>query len=1596
MKKHLVPAFKRIIAFFISLTALYITPANAQWVQTSGPYTNATVFSLATDGTNLYAGTQRSGIYLSTDFGSTWTLRSSGLGYFPVHTILINGTVLLAATEDGLYTSSDNGNNWTFRLSGGFYSTSSVVLKSTTSTLISASNGGIYRSVNGGSSWTNVNGTLLNATLEVVGNNFIAATNSGVYLSTDDGLTWTLVNNAMTSIQALKVNGSSIYAGTSSNGVYVSADNGSTWTAKNTGLSSLNITSFVFNGTDLYAGCSAGVYKTANAGTSWSAVNTGITATTVYAMALNGAQLFIGTLNTGVYQSANFGASWTQSNTGMVTSDVRAMGFNGSNLFAGTNGSGAYLTGSNGANWNGINTGLSNQYVNDFASTGVYTFAATSGGGVFVTTNNGASWTQVNSGLTNTTVNALAISGTSIFAGTTGGVFLSTNYGTSWTAVNTGLSSNSVQSLTISGSYIFAGTSDQGAFRSPVSSPTWTSVNTGLPVSGMYAFYSLVSIGSNVFAAIGGSSSSGVFVTSNNGASWTNTNAPIGAYDLGVSGTNLFAMAYGAYISTDNGATWSNLSTGLPSMAHYGFAASGNYVFVGSVGLGVWRRKLDEILCSINPPVMSSASSATICSGGTVNIPLTNTGVAATYTWLASDNSQTTGESTSSQSASTLSNTLVNNSSISATTVTYTVTPTGTSGNCTGTPQTVTVTVNPKPVMTSNATVSSCSGQTVGLSLSSSTSSTYTWQAANNANTTGESTSLQSASAISDIIINTSLVPQIVNYTVTPVSNTGSCTGTPQTVAVTVNPTPILNSTSLAAICSGGTVNVNLSSSVPSTYVWIAGDNTNTTGESTTYQSTSTLNNAILNNTSAPQQLTYTITATAVVGACAGAQTFTLTVNPAPAMTSAATASICSGQTLHQALSANISSTFTWVANDNPNTSNESLSLQSGDTINNTIQNNSSLVQVVYYNVTPVSAAASCAGTSQSVAVTVKPAPVMSSASSATVCSGGTLNIPLSSSIGSSYTWFATDNANISGESTSTQTTPVISNILTNNSAYVQQVLYTVTPVSLSGSCTGNSQNITVSVNPPDNAGFTYLSSSYCKSGTNPAAIISGVSGGSFTAGSGLVFANIYTGLINLSASAVGSYTVTYTTNSTCPNTATYNLSITAPVSPIFSYTGSPYCSNGMNPLPGFGAGAGAGTFSANPSGLAFNSTLTGEINLSASAPGTYTVTNTIAAANGCASDYATALISINPLPTVNFSGLAASYFYNDATVTLSGSPAGGTFSGTAISANTFNPAQAGIGNFTITYTYTNANGCTNAASHATTIAGQPAPPAICEVTVDVAGKYNEIYWDKTLYSRVDSFIVYRETGAGYQRIGAVSDTALSMFIDTVRVKYFPNTGDPNAGTYRYKLQLRDSLGNYSPMSPYHNTIYFNKNFGTFTWTPYQIEGQSVPLPSNVLITYDLWRDDQSNGNWHQVNSVTGSQLTQTDIGWNAALDTTASWRVLTNWTIGCTPTRGAINTSRSNIKTARLANGIHELRDVMLDFKLYPNPAGNYVIVEVPEMLLKGASVKIVNLLGERIYQSELKSLVTNIDISMLGKGMYIISIENKTSGAVKRLVVN
>jgi gliding motility-associated-like protein len=258
---------------------------------------------------------------------------------------------------------------------------------------------------------------------------------------------------------------------------------------------------------------------------------------------------------------------------------------------------------------------------------------------------------------------------------------------------------------------------------------------------------------------------------------------------------------------------------------------------------------------------------------------------------------------------------------------------------------------------------------------------------------------------------------------------------------------------------------------------------------------------------------------------------------------------------------------------------------------------------------------------------------------------------------------------------------------------------YVVT-YTTNGSCP-NSSTVNVTINPLDDATFSYASSSYCVNAVDPTPTITGLAGGTFSSTAGLSI-NASTGVIDVSASTPGSYVVTYTTNGSCPNSSTFNVTINALDNATFSYSAAAYCVNATDPSPTI-SGLAGGTFSST-AGLSINAT-TGQIDVSASTPGTYTVTYTT---NGVCPNSSTVSVTVNAIDDASFSYASTSYCISgtDPSPTITGL-AGGTFTagaGLVINATTgaIDVSASTIGSYTVTYT-TNGT-CPNTATASITI----------------------------------------------------------------------------------------------------------------------------------------------------------------------------------------------------------------------------------------------------------------------------------------------------
>ena len=149
-------------------------------------------------------------------------------------------------------------------------------------------------------------------------------------------------------------------------------------------------------------------------------------------------------------------------------------------------------------------------------------------------------------------------------------------------------------------------------------------------------------------------------------------------------------------------------------------------------------------------------------------------------------------------------------------------------------------------------------------------------------------------------------------------------------------------------------------------------------------------------------------------------------------------------------------------------------------------------------------------------------------------------------------------------------------------------------------------------------------------------------------------------------------------------------------LSSAFSYTASPYCSNGGTATPTITGTAGTFTSTA---GLSINS-VTGVVNLAASTAGAYVVTNSATSAGGCVSS-STSNITITALPSATISYAGAPFCSNAGvgSVTRTGT-GGGTYTaspaGLTINAATgaITPGTSTAGTYTVTYTMAAAGGC--------------------------------------------------------------------------------------------------------------------------------------------------------------------------------------------------------------------------------------------------------------------------------------------------------------
>jgi uncharacterized repeat protein (TIGR01451 family) len=369
-------------------------------------------------------------------------------------------------------------------------------------------------------------------------------------------------------------------------------------------------------------------------------------------------------------------------------------------------------------------------------------------------------------------------------------------------------------------------------------------------------------------------------------------------YTVATGGTSIGSSASGANFSVS------------PTVSTTYYAESSNASSCTS------SNRTPTALITVNPVLSgnSSGASVSICNNNsTILTGGTMSGGSGSYTylWKSSD----TEFGTYSAASGTNDQANYNTGTLTTSSTKVWFQRTVTSGGCTDVATAVKVTVN--PILTAGVSVSAdqttvCQGTKVTFTATPTnggTSPTYQWY--NGTTTVGTNSATY---AYTPTPGNTDAITVQMTSNATPCLAGSPVTSSPA-IAITVNPKPIMTSANAKTICSGTVVGLDLTSDVTSGYTWIATDNVNVTGESTTAQTSSTINDNLVNTSTTPQDVVYTVTPTSTTGNCGGtAQIVTIRVNPLP--TISGVSSVYAGQTITLIGSGTANLTTPWLSDN--------------------------------------------------------------------------------------------------------------------------------------------------------------------------------------------------------------------------------------------------------------------------------------------------------------------------------------------------------------------------------------------------------------------------------------------------------------------------------------------------------------------------------------------------------------------------------------------------------------------------------------------------------------------------------------------------------
>jgi len=573
----------------------------SQWQQTGGPE-GGEVYTLEKIGNSLWAGTA-GGFYLSDDDGASWTLSSLIPVEHPVVSIVQNGneTLMISGHVDenldsweySFHRSTDLGQSWNVSLTPGFsWSLEGAFIKRDGNAIYIGIGSSYYRSLDDGATWTDMTFPQYFSEIAFDHNRILLSTYFELFISSDQGDTWTFIDSIGTQSRMIFEDsliilqtvldsfyishdlGNSWIATPSPQGLYgnflhrgssgklyafaysryyVSEDNALTWSLISTEPYLFESNDLVEEGNTLLFSSSKGLFKSQDGGASWLPSSNGITATTIYNLFASPMGTLYAYTTTGLFRSPNGGLTWSAFELDEPWTGIVDAAFSGDTVFLASSDN-IYV--STGNDFSPLFP--PNSYHNGFSLLlHEGTLYRTSYNDIKFSSDGGATWNTFGTppGTDYAWDDIFIINGNYLIINNQGYGYISTDGGNTWTQVLEVWSpgAGNKNRFYQFGSRLFVPDNDE-LWISDDQGFTWTSIiPAGLPVTGFWMDpllpTSLTGIGNLLFATI---RFNGVYVSSDNGLSWTPINEGLGNLR-----TRNSTLAGGMlYVGTSTGGVW--------------------------------------------------------------------------------------------------------------------------------------------------------------------------------------------------------------------------------------------------------------------------------------------------------------------------------------------------------------------------------------------------------------------------------------------------------------------------------------------------------------------------------------------------------------------------------------------------------------------------------------------------------------------------------------------------------------------------------------------------------------------------------------------------------------------------------------------------------------------------------------------------------------------------------------------------------------------------------------------------------------------------------------------------------------------------------